>query len=236
MKKGLVFAIFLMGFTAVVTQVLLIREMLVAFYGNELSIGIILANWLLLEAGGSWLLGRLADRVKGKVQGFVGLQIFISLYLPVAVYITRVIKNLLGITVGEGIGLLPIFYCSFLILAPLALAHGAQFAFGCRIFFELLKRGAPDIGRVYILEGLGSGIGGLVFTWFLIPRLNSVEIALVIALLSLLSALWVMASTEQDKEKMGSRVRFLLSSISCSPPVPTKSTGVGFSSSGGAIT
>ncbi|RKY69052.1 MAG: spermine synthase, partial [Candidatus Latescibacterota bacterium] len=210
LKKGLVVAIFLMGFTAVVAQVLLIREMLVAFYGNELSIGIILANWLLLEAAGSWFLGRLADRTKRRVQGFIGLQIFISLYLPVAVYITRVIKNLLGITVGEGIGLLPIFYSSFLILAPLAVAHGAQFAFGCRIFFELLKRGATDIGLVYVLEGLGSGMGGLLFTWLLIPHLNSVKITLVTALLSFFSALWLVVSTRQQKEKMSPRRRFLL--------------------------
>ncbi|MCK4417740.1 MAG: methyltransferase [Candidatus Latescibacteria bacterium] len=209
MKKSLVFAMFFMGFVAVVAQVLLIREMLVVFYGNELSIGIILANWLLLEGGGSWFLGRLADRIKRKVPGFVGLQIFICLYLPIAVYTTRVIKNLLGVTTGEGIGLLPIFYCSFLILAPLALAHGAQFAFGCRVFFELSKRAATDIGRVYILEGLGSGIGGLVFTWLLIPRLNSVEIALIVSLLGLLVALWVMASTERNQEKTTPSARFL---------------------------
>jgi hypothetical protein len=40
----------LMGFTFMVPQDPTIREFLVAFYGNENSIGLILENWLLLKA------------------------------------------------------------------------------------------------------------------------------------------------------------------------------------------
>ena len=43
-----------MGFTAIVAQVVLIRELLTSFSGNELAIGIFFANWLLLEALGSY--------------------------------------------------------------------------------------------------------------------------------------------------------------------------------------
>jgi len=54
MKKfSLIYALFLMGFTAIVAQVILIRELLTSFSGNELIIGIFFANWLLLEALGS---------------------------------------------------------------------------------------------------------------------------------------------------------------------------------------
>ncbi|GAG63051.1 unnamed protein product, partial [marine sediment metagenome] len=45
-----------------------IRELLVTFSGNELSIGIILANWLILIALGSFVLGRFADKVKYKIE------------------------------------------------------------------------------------------------------------------------------------------------------------------------
>ena len=37
----------LIGFTAVIAQVVLMRELLVVFYGNELALGVTLANWLL---------------------------------------------------------------------------------------------------------------------------------------------------------------------------------------------
>ena len=47
MKRILSFGFLLMGFSFTVTQGLLIRELLVAFFGNELSIGLILGNWLI---------------------------------------------------------------------------------------------------------------------------------------------------------------------------------------------
>ena len=53
----LLYAFLLMGFTAVVAQVILVRELFVVFAGNELSIGILFGNWLLLEALGSWSAG-----------------------------------------------------------------------------------------------------------------------------------------------------------------------------------
>ena len=57
MRTSLTFGFLLMGFSFTVTQGLLIRELLVAFYGNEMSIGLVLGCWLLLEAIGSALLG-----------------------------------------------------------------------------------------------------------------------------------------------------------------------------------
>jgi len=69
MKRILTFGFLLMGFTFTVTQGLL-RELLVAFFGNELSIGLILGNWLILEAIGSGLLGRLTSRsIVGAIRG-----------------------------------------------------------------------------------------------------------------------------------------------------------------------
>ena len=63
MEKRLSFALFLIGFAAIVGQILLIREDLVVFYGNELSTAIILATWLLWTSLGSPTLGRIADSV-----------------------------------------------------------------------------------------------------------------------------------------------------------------------------
>ena len=63
-------ALLLMGFFAIAAQILLIRELLISFSGNELSIGIFLANWLLLEAAGSFSAAHLAKRIKSAVAGF----------------------------------------------------------------------------------------------------------------------------------------------------------------------
>jgi spermidine synthase len=58
MKKRICIAILAMGFSGLVAEILLLRELLIVFSGNELCIGIILANWLILEAFGCFFLGR----------------------------------------------------------------------------------------------------------------------------------------------------------------------------------
>ena len=67
MKKEILFATFLIGFTAMSAQIVLLRQMIVVFYGNEISLGLFLSAWLFWTALGSWLLGRFAgpDRRDG---------------------------------------------------------------------------------------------------------------------------------------------------------------------------
>ena len=48
----------LIGFTSVIAQIVLMRELIVVFYGNEISLGIMLAGWLLWTAIGSSVSGR----------------------------------------------------------------------------------------------------------------------------------------------------------------------------------
>ena len=63
----------IMGISSITAQILLMRELLVSFLGNELTLGIILANWMVLEAAGAFLLGKSAERVKRKIEVYVVL-------------------------------------------------------------------------------------------------------------------------------------------------------------------
>jgi spermidine synthase len=47
---------FILGLTSMIGQVIIIRELVVVFYGNELSLGIILACWLFWTGFGSLVL------------------------------------------------------------------------------------------------------------------------------------------------------------------------------------
>ncbi len=189
-RSSLIFALILMGLTSLMTQTLLLRELLITFYGNELTIGLILACWIILEALGSGFLGRLSERIKKPVFVYCLLQIFISLYLPVSIVLTRTIKNIFGIGIGEGVGLFFILFSSFFILALLSLCDGMQFPFGCSIYnYELKISGFElTIGRVYFLEAVGFILGAPLITFLLIPYLNSLQIALIISILNILSA------------------------------------------------
>ena len=51
--KNHLIVIFVLGFCAIPAQVVLMREFILIFGGNELIIGLFLAIWMLLTAGGS---------------------------------------------------------------------------------------------------------------------------------------------------------------------------------------
>ncbi len=189
MKRILTLGFLLMGFSFTVTQGLLIRELIVAFFGNELSIGLILGSWLVLEAAGSALLGRLADRWGRHASSFAVLQALFALFLPLCLFGAYTSRSIVGAIPGEGVGLVPIFYASVLILLPLGLVDGAMFSFGCRSYAYLTGEGAPSAGRVYVYESVGAVAGGIVFTYLMIPFLLSLQIALTLSSLNLLVAL-----------------------------------------------
>jgi spermidine synthase len=193
--KRFSFAILIMGFSGIVAQILLLRELIVTFLGNELSIGIILANWLILEALGCFYLGKRAEHLKHKIEAFVGLTLLFSLSLPIAIYLTRILKEIIGVTSGEGLGLLPILSSSFLILFPVSLSHGALFTFACKIYSatgECTQPSASAIGKVYVYETIGTIVGGIAFTYLLIPHFHSFRIAFGVALLNLVLCVFLL--------------------------------------------
>lgn len=186
--RALRFAILLMGFSFTVTQGLFLRELLVAFFGNELSIGLILGNWLILEAIGSAVLGRLADRWRARDTAFAALQALFAIMLPLCLHLAYSGRSLAGTSPGEGVGLISILLSSFLIMTPLALVDGAMFAFGCRAYTSLVRQQPDATGRVYALEALGAFVGGVLFTFVFVPHLHALQTALLLSGLNLLSA------------------------------------------------
>jgi spermidine synthase len=192
MRVALPFALFLMGFTFTITQVLVIRELLVVFLGNELSIAIVLANWLLLEAAGSFLLGR---RIGGGAteKGFAFLQWLLWLLLPLTIVGIRFLRDGMGLSIGEGASLLQIFLWTAMVLAPLGLVDGILFAWACTVHSRFTAAAARSIGKVYFYEGLGAGVGGIVYTFLLIPRFHSFEVALLLGMANLLSGILLLS-------------------------------------------
>lgn len=60
-------SLFVMGLSGIVAQVLLLRELLVSFLGNELTLGIILGDWLVLVAIGAFIIGKTVEDRKSVV-------------------------------------------------------------------------------------------------------------------------------------------------------------------------
>ncbi len=179
-------AILIMGLSGLIAQILLLREMLIVFYGNELTIGIIIANWLLLEAIGSFFVGKRIEFSRKKMELFVLLQLIFSLSLPTEIYFTRILKEIVGFFPAESMGLFHTVIYSFLILLPVSISHGALFTFSCKIYSFLSKgKEAESIGKVYIYETVGTLIGGIILTYLLIPYFSSLKICSAISLLNI---------------------------------------------------
>lgn len=189
MKKRVCIALLAMGFSGLVAEILLLREMLIVFSGNELSIGIILSNWLILEALGAFLAGRTAEKSRNMLASFTLITLLFSASLFPAVFLTRILKTLIGLSVGESIGLIPMFYTSWLILLPVSLLHGALFAYGCRIYAMFSAQEGTSAGRVYVYETVGAIIGGIACTYLFIPHLNAFHAATGLALLNVAACL-----------------------------------------------
>ena len=54
-RRPILAAVFAIGVSSITVQLALMREMLGAFAGNELVMGVVLGNWLLLMGLGAWL-------------------------------------------------------------------------------------------------------------------------------------------------------------------------------------
>ena len=130
---AMVLAMVMMGVIFLISQVLILREFLLVFQGNEFSVGIVLGSWLLLEGLGSWLSGRWADRSRDPLAAFARVQVLISLLLPVTLLLVRTNRHWLGSSPWEVVSYLEIWKVSLALLAPLALVNGAAFTYGCKL-------------------------------------------------------------------------------------------------------
>jgi spermidine synthase len=183
MRLNIFFALFLRGFGALIFQVLILRELLVVYLGNELSFGLILANWLFWEAIGASFFSRLFSKVKAKKNLFAFWQILLGLALPVCIYAARTSKGLFGLSPAQTPGLWFIFYSSWLVLAIPCLIDGLLFALGSALTAE---KGEKAVAKVYLLEALGAACGGVCFG-ILIQRFSSLNIVFFLSLLNLAS-------------------------------------------------
>lgn len=148
------------------------RELLVLFYGNELSLGVVLGCWLFWTGIGSLLIGRLTDRVRSPETLFGVIQTILALSLIATLLALRSIRLFLDISPGEIVGYLTIFTASFTVLSIYCVLNGFLFSLGCRIYEKKqdsgLDRSSRGLGLIYILESVGAALGGLITSLILI--------------------------------------------------------------------
>jgi len=175
--------IFCLGVFSIFAQMLFLREMLVAFFGSELSIGAILGSWLTGIAVGAFsgrvVLARL--HAVRRVRGVVSVVLLVlALLLPAQVYAIRVVRRLLEVGVGEYAPLGSVLGSALLIFLPTCWVIGFCFPCACRVLAAArgvaTAGGESAPGAIYTMEAAGSMCGGVVLSFVLLPLLSVVQI------------------------------------------------------------
>ncbi len=181
-------ALLLVGLTAVIAQIVLMRELMVVFYGNEISLGLMLASWLFWTAVGSSLLGRLGARWDAH-RLTAGLQALLAAAFPATILAVRLSRRVFHPVAGEILGPEAVLLTSFVALSLFCAISGWLFASGSRLYAR--QAGTATVaatGTMYLLEAAGSGAGGILASLLLIRYLEAFQIAAVVSLLNLFSA------------------------------------------------
>ena len=171
-----------LGVTAMITQIILLREFISAFYGNELIIGIILTNWLILTGLGSRL-GRLPVGIKEKY-GIQGIMLLVMSVLAILVVI--VINTFKNTIFPPGVAPNPyqILIVSLILLAPFCLLSGFLFTF---FSIWLSDRNRSNmIFKTYAAESVGSLLGSILFSFVLVHFLDSLQVLGIVLVFNLL--------------------------------------------------
>jgi len=187
------------GFSSMAAQVILLREFFVVFYGNELSIGLILASWLFWVAIGSAFLGNLISRLKDKTSIFVISQLGLGLLFIFDILLIRSARSFLGISIGEMIGFFPMAIAGLIILAPVCILLGLMFSLASQIYQDESRIAAGRIGLIYMFEAIGAMCGGLLTSLIFIRFFTAFEIAGIFAWFNILAAIVLNRSLAKTK-------------------------------------
>ena len=172
----LMLSFFLLGGYSIIVQVTLIREFLAVLFGNELSVGVIMASWLLGITLGAWLGGGLVDKTNSPLLVYLYLHLLLVVVFPCQVYIIRVLRSLLNTPPGELVPFLSMGGAMVGIILPFTFLIGLLFPYACKVFTRYREEGAVKIGWVYLIESVGSLVGGSLFTFYLVAHLTPFQL------------------------------------------------------------
>ncbi len=187
------FAVLMLGLVSQVSQVLLLREFLMIFHGNELSIGIILAAWLFWVGIGSKAGFWITKSKKNLINTLVYTAIGVTLFLPLSIIIIRNLRGFIEILPGAYLSITDIFIATFSMIAPVTILLGIQFVLLANIW--RLSDKASDTsgaGKTYLTEAAGNMAGGILFTLVIVHYLNVFQAAALVSLMMVISCFFLL--------------------------------------------
>ena len=171
------------GFSSVFAQSLLIREMLVVLYGNEIAVGIILSFWLFWTGAGSFLGSRLLKRTPSQLL-FYSVYIIFSIAIILELVLVGNLRVIFHFEPGEVISPFAVFVVSAFSLSPFAIINGLLFYLCIQIVSGRL--GNEGVSFVYSLDAFGDMLGGVIFSFLFVFLFSPLKNLYIIMMLNIL--------------------------------------------------
>ncbi len=173
LEKPVVAVVIATGIASVITQLVLIREFLSQFQGNEVIIALILFSWLVL--GG---IGTLSAQMVGRTgreatwNALAWLSLGLACFAVSTVLGARLLRDVFFIR-GSSVGFYSSFFYVFAIMAPYALQIGFILPFSLFVLKSRLPRYPGAL--VYIWDNFGDVAGAGLFAFLLVFWLTPLQ-------------------------------------------------------------
>jgi spermidine synthase len=200
-KTRLIAAALCLGFLSTTAQVIILRELLVAFTGNELTVATTLAFWLLSVAGGCFLFKRAT--ALNDSDALAILFIIAGLAALFQVILIRVVHPLAA-SFGELLSPKMMVVISLLGVAPCAAVLGGLFVSLVSLADQSGER--TPVARVYGIEAMGSGVAGVVLSLYLLEAATGIGVVALSAIVSLICAILFISGNRTDRRLKGDAV------------------------------
>ena len=176
-------AVTALGISSIVTQLVLMRELLAVFAGNELVLGVVLGVWL-LETGLGAAVGARFARARRPLAVLYGCQLAVAV-LPIgAIVVVRALRDVVFVR-GAELGLGQTLASTSALLLPYCLLAGAVLPLAS----ELLGGDDPaSVGSTYLADNAGDIAGGLLFSFVLVHVAGHVAALVLVAVVNLVAA------------------------------------------------
>lgn len=171
---------FYFGFSLLITQIILLRTSAFAFAGNEIVIPLFLGYWLGLGGAFTALFGLV--RPRASLLTYWVLKICQGTFVVFGYLLLLLWPVLTNVPLGAVSSFSSIALAILAVLAPIT----ASFAYEYYLLSRLAptKNWAVGINSVYALETIGALAGGLLYTFILVGRIESINVLTSIVVVS----------------------------------------------------
>ncbi len=169
------YSLFVVGFVSILGQVVILRELSVAFYGVELIYTLALGIWLLFSACGAMISRKIQNPPPVRIKL---LFLILSIGIPLDAVFIRAIRLIFSNIPGAFLPLHMQIGVLAVSLLPLGLLLGLLFQWTAKVYVAKGK----SLATAYAIECLGGLAGGICSTFFLKLGFSNFVIVLICAL------------------------------------------------------